>query len=157
MPGRTPEPTHLKLLKGNPGKRAINTTEPAPRRGVPRCPAHLPARAKVLWKSLGRELDRMGVLTMADGLAFEMLCDAYAVYREAREVIAAQGATYLSGTEVGGMMVRARPEVAIAADAWRRTSSMLTAFGLSPASRTKVSVVGPGSVDPMDAFLKGKR
>ena len=30
MRGRKPVPTHLKLLRGNPGKRAVNANEPVP-------------------------------------------------------------------------------------------------------------------------------
>lgn len=157
MPGHPPKPTHLKLLEGNPDCRPVTVRAPKPRRGVPRCPVHLSACAKGLWRALGRELDRMGVITMADGVALEMLCDAYAQYRDARDVLAIDGLTYTSTTKRGGVIVRARPEAAIAADAWRRTSSMLTAFGLSPAGRAKISVAGADGVDPMGAILNGKR
>ena len=157
MPGHPPKPTHLKLLEGDLGRQPVHVRTPKPRRGVPRCPGHLSACAKCLWRALGRELDRMGVITMADGVALEMLCDAYAQYRDARDVVAIDGLTYKSTTKRGGVIVRARPEVAIAADAWRRTSSMLTAFGLSPASRAKLGVAGADGVDPMDAILNGKR
>ena len=36
--GPPPEPTPLKLWKGNPGKRPVNTREPVPRRDSPQCP-----------------------------------------------------------------------------------------------------------------------
>lgn len=157
MPGRPPKPTHLKLLEGDLGRQPVCVRALNPRRGVPRCPLHLSARAKGLWRALGRELDRMGVITMADAVALEMLCDAYAQYRDARDVLTIDGPTYTSTTKRGGMITRARPEVAIAADAWRRTSSMLTAFGLSPAGRAKLGVAGADGVDPMGAILNGKR
>lgn len=137
MAGRKPVPTALKILRGNPGKRAISKREPRPERGVPRMPAHLPERAKSAWKSIGPALDRMGVLTTVDAKALELLCDAYAEYRAARDVVGAKGATYESVSDHGTMW-RTRPEVAIASDAWRRIATMLREFGMTPSSRTKV-------------------
>lgn len=153
MAGRKPTPSHLRILKGNPGKRAANRREPKPTKGVPRMPAHLTPKAKSAWKSIGPELARMGVLTLADGPALELLCDAYAEYRAARDVVRADGATYES-VSVHGAMTRVRPEVAIAADAWRRVASMLREFGLTPSSRTKVAVAGDGADAPANPFAE---
>ena len=44
--GRKPKPSHLKLVTGNPGKRAINTQEPVPERILPAPPAELTAEAR---------------------------------------------------------------------------------------------------------------
>lgn len=93
----------------------------------------------------------MGVLTLADGKALELLCDAYAEYREARSVCEREGMTYESVSEHGSMW-RARPEVAIASDAWRRIASMLREFGLTPSSRTKVQTTGEGADKPANPF-----
>ncbi len=79
------------------------------------------------------------VLTLADGKALELLCSVYAEYRDARDVIDRQGATYESHTQ-NGKIVRARPEVAIASDAWRRIRAMMTEFGLTPSSRSRIAV-----------------
>ncbi len=141
MAGRKAVPTHIKLLRGNPGKRALNKREPKPARGVPRMPAHLSRRAKAAWKSIGPALDAMGVLTLADAKALELLCDVYAEYRAAREVTERDGLTYETFGPTGSM-TRPRPEVAIASDAWRRMASMLREFGMTPSSRTKVSTAG---------------
>jgi hypothetical protein len=51
MVGRLPKPTALKVLSGNPGKRALNKNEPKPG-GVPTCPSSLDATAKREWPSL---------------------------------------------------------------------------------------------------------
>jgi P27 family predicted phage terminase small subunit len=155
--GPPPKPSHIKLLEGNPGRRPLNAKEPKPKRGIPRCPAHLSARAKGFWKRIGPQLDKMGVLTVADESALELMCDAYAEFWEARTVIIAGGATYTTTTESGDTMYRARPEVSMAADAWRRVSAMLSQFGLTPAARTKVKSSETETVDPMDAFLSGSK
>jgi len=139
MAGRKPVPRALKILRGNPGKRALGKREPKPLPGVPRMPGHLSARAKAAWKSIGPELDRMGVLTLADAKALELLCDAYAEYRAARDAVEKEGLTYETFGP-SGSMTRPRPEVAIASDAWRRIAAMLREFGMTPSSRTKVSM-----------------
>lgn len=41
MAGRKPKPTAIKKLEGNPGKRKLNTKEPAPVKGMPTCPEWL--------------------------------------------------------------------------------------------------------------------
>ena len=39
MRGRKPTPTHLKLVRGNPGKRPLNASEPKPQLTLPSPPA----------------------------------------------------------------------------------------------------------------------
>ena len=59
--------------------------------------------------------------------------------------------TYESVSE-SGTMIRAHPAVGIQADAWRRAKLMMTEFGMTPASRAKVSVTDAGEVDPLAAW-----
>ena len=75
MAGRRPKPTALRLVEGNPGKRAINKKEPKPKRVIPSCPAHLDDSGKVAWGRLSVLLDRRGVLTEADSAALERLSE----------------------------------------------------------------------------------
>ncbi|MEO0035368.1 MAG: hypothetical protein RLZZ501_1391, partial [Pseudomonadota bacterium] len=63
MAGRRPTPTHLKLVRGNPGKRPLNEAEPTPARALPSPPAHMSDEAKVAWGRMATLLDQMGVLT----------------------------------------------------------------------------------------------
>jgi len=46
MRGRKPKPSRLRVIEGNPGKRALNTREPRPAVRIPTCPAHLSPSAK---------------------------------------------------------------------------------------------------------------
>ncbi len=155
--GRTPTPTRLKLVKGNPGRRPINRREPQPTVAIPPCPRWLDPKAKTLWRHLTKVLHEIQVLTLADARALELVCEAYAEWRAARAVIRRRGPSYETETAAGGLVVRSRPEVAIAADAWRRVRQGLTDFGLTPASRTKLTTVTPEAVDPVEEFLtRGK-
>ena len=58
-------------------------------------------------------------------------------------MIAAKGETYETTTPAGSVMIRQRPEVALAADAWRRYAAMLQRFGLDPVSRARVEMIPP--------------
>lgn len=154
MAGRKPLPSHLKAVTGNAGKRPTNTREPKPRTGVPKCPPHLSKLAKSAWKRIAPELKAMGVLTLADGAGLELLVDAYAQYRAADDVIQDKGLTYMTESE-NGVMHRARPEVAMRSDAWRRVRAMLAEFGLTPSSRSRVSAAGAEEEkDPFEEFMK---
>jgi hypothetical protein len=58
-----PKPTALRILQGNPGKKALNKREPKPRVCIPPCPRHLTPRAKSHWKAVAPKLARIGLLT----------------------------------------------------------------------------------------------
>ena len=96
----------------------------------------------------------MKLCTVADGLAMQLLTEALAEWAEARQAVQTRGLTYDTITVSGGIMRRLNPEVAIAADAWRRSLTMLSQFGLIPASRSKVSALGEEDVlDPFAQLL----
>ncbi|WP_337531429.1 phage terminase small subunit P27 family, partial [Zhenhengia sp.] len=90
-PGRKPKPTSLKVLEGNPGKRALNDTEPKPEKKAPKCPTWLNKEAKKEWKRIATELEALGILTEVDMAAFAGYCQAYARWKEAEEFIAKHG------------------------------------------------------------------
>ena len=62
MPGRPPTPTHLKLLRGNPGKRPIRP-EPQPEQPPtpPEPPDFLTGYAFDEWRRVAPELHRLGL------------------------------------------------------------------------------------------------
>ena len=88
----------------------MNPSEPQPTVGVPPARAGLSAEAKRERRLLLRALLPMHVLTVSDGPAFDMLCEASAEYREARAVLARDGQSYECVTAAGAKMRRARPE-----------------------------------------------
>lgn len=118
----------------------MNPTAPKPKKARPAPPAHLSIKAKTVWGEVSAVVYNMGVLTVADGMALEGLCEAYADLRSARAALQERGAlTYETVTTSGGVMFRAHPEVAMAADADRRFMNWLSKFGLTPADRSRVS------------------
>ena len=156
MAGRRPTPTALKLVKGNPGKRAVNKKEPKPRRTLPSCPAHLTDEAKVAWGRLVVLLDRMGVLTEADTFALERLCDCYADILACRELIEIDGRTYSTIDQNGNILIKNNPAVNQLRAADAQFKSYLVEFGLTPAARTKLEVDNPdgdNKEDPIDSYF----
>ncbi|WP_447215654.1 P27 family phage terminase small subunit, partial [Citrobacter pasteurii] len=81
MSGPPKTPTHLRLVRGNPSKRPINTNEPKPPKGVPPVPKHFDKQGKYWFKRMAEELDAIGVISQLDGRALELLVEAYTEYR----------------------------------------------------------------------------
>ncbi|MCS6715228.1 P27 family phage terminase small subunit [Proteus terrae] len=113
MAGRRPKPTHLKVVTGNPGKRKLNDKDPQSKREIPSPPEHLTDWGKIAWAKLTLLLDGMGVLTVADTLALERLCDIYADILQLRDTIAIEGRTYTTKTQLGDFLIKANPAVAM--------------------------------------------
>ncbi|MDO6718824.1 phage terminase small subunit P27 family [Psychrosphaera sp. 1_MG-2023] len=149
-----PTPTALKLVKGNPGKRPINIKEPKPKRGVPKCPSHIDAKAKTAWKKLCQRLDDMGVLTLADEYALEILVSIYARIRDLQKVIKGYGkTTYITLSTQGDEVVKAYPEVSQLEKAESLFRSYLTEFGLTPSARAKLQTEDKDEGDdPLDKY-----
>jgi len=149
--GRKPVPTALKVLKGTDQPCRTNKKEPKLKAQNLAVPAHVTGKARWCWRRLVKVIGPMRVMTKADAVALEEAAYAYADLLQTREVLEEQGYTYESETEDGRVLVRRRPEVEIHGDAWRRLEKMITHFGISPSSRTKVSTL-EGSNKKKDPF-----
>ncbi|WP_336798228.1 phage terminase small subunit P27 family [Erwinia aphidicola] len=165
MPGPPKIPTHLALVKGNPSKRPLNKNEPKPPSGVPPIPKHFDKQGKYWFKRMAEELDAVGVITLLDARALELMVEAYTEYRQHCETLDREGYTYAvfseeepdEGKDREIRMIKPHPAAMMKADAWKRIRAMLGEFGMTPASRTKVGVKGAAEVDPLDEFLNKKR
>ena len=147
--GPTPKPTALKVLQGNPGKRALPKGEPKPDAGrLPSAPRWLSDEAKREWKRLAPRLHAVGLLTEVDGLALAMLCEAFAQYMAAKTVVDSEGLLLVSEKgnsyqhPAAGLMTQARGELL----KWARE------FGMTPSARTRI-VVDTDSAEPSLADL----
>lgn len=77
--GRKPKPTHLKLVTGNPGKRALNENEPKPPPSLPSPPSHLDEEARLEWERLSEQLYALGCLSEIDRAALAAYVQAIRV------------------------------------------------------------------------------
>src|SRR5205809_7859000 len=89
--GRAPQPTSLRVIRGNPGKRPLNEREPQPRDVAPKCPDYLDDVAKKEWKKLVKMLRFMRVLTEADYMALASLCKAFSTMAKAQDQLKQTG------------------------------------------------------------------
>ncbi|MCP1436569.1 P27 family predicted phage terminase small subunit [Erwinia persicina] len=111
---------------------------------------------KYWFQQIAQDLDGIGVLTQLDGKALELLIEAYTEYRRHCATLDTEGYTYRVETQTGDVMIKAHPAAAMKSDAWKRIRAMLSEFGMTPASRSKVNAGGPDKVDPLEEFLKAR-
>jgi len=155
MPSPRPEPTAIKKLKGNPGRRPLNDLEPQPKVGAPPMPTGLSRYAKQAWKRMVPILLDMGVLTVADGDALMLYCEAYAAWKQAGIDVKKNG-TYLKGKGSRNQDILIdNPSVVERDKAHAQMVKLLAEFGCTPSSRSRLKVEKPKETDPFDEFLSG--
>jgi P27 family predicted phage terminase small subunit len=148
--GRKPTPTPLKLLAGNPGRRPLSQAEPTPAPRLPRAPEHLGPEARKEWRRAGRFLLQLGLVSDLDHAALAAYCTAYGRWVEAEQALKAYGLMLKSPN---GFPVQS-PYLAVANRALEQMRSLLSEFGMSPASRSRVSATPAQPQDPFEAFLR---
>ena len=134
--GRKPKPTAL--LKAQGTFDASRHKDRFEAEGVPTAPSIQSSEETFGW--LVNKLDDLGVVAEIDGMALQMLADAWEDYQVARNVIKEQGPTYSTTTAQGDLMFRPRPEVLMMNQSWAKVEKMMTQFGLTASSRAKISV-----------------
>ena len=149
MPGRKGKPTKLKLLEGNPGKKAINQHEPEPTPGIPAMPEWLSSFpvAVAEWQRESEILDAMGIMTVADAsvlaircyLASEIQSMALDIEKEGRVVY--QQKMDSLGNEI--MEAKVNPKAVQIAKAIVEYRQHGTLLGFDPSSRSRLSVIDP--------------
>lgn len=159
MVGRKPKPTKLHILNGNPSRLNLKEkikNEPKPEGALIVCPDYLVEDeiACTEWNRLAPELYKLGLLTIADQIAFELYCSQYSIYREALLIINKEGLT-TNNIRDG---FKALPEVTIAREAAKSIKSLCAEFGLTPSSRGRMSIT-PDKPDesPMKKLWNRKR
>jgi P27 family predicted phage terminase small subunit len=145
MPGPPPQPTYLRLLKGNPSRRPINPREPQPRQteAPPNAPDYLTGYAADEWYRMSPELHRLGLLSVLDVSTLAIYCQAYGRWRTAEELLAeiAKRGDVTRGLLVKGPYgdARANPLLRISRAAAEQMLSAAAHFGLTPSTRARLS------------------
>jgi phage terminase small subunit len=121
--GRRPQPTALKVLRGNPGKRKPNKNEPVPPSGTVVKPRGLSKAAGSVWDELAPVCIAMKTLTPADVRVFATLCELQATFAAA---VKAKGSAGFDARLERDTANTLRPYYAL--------------FGLEPVSRARISV-----------------
>jgi P27 family predicted phage terminase small subunit len=140
MKGRKPDPTALRVLRGNPGRRPLPAHEPAAPPLDVAAPDWLTAEAAAEWDRLAPLLARIGVLTESDRSALAAYTEAWATWREATANIRQRGMVVMPKD---GQIPVVSPYVKIAHDALLHMRGFLVEFGLTPSSRVRVHATPP--------------
>jgi len=132
---RPPKPTHLKLVEGNRGKRAIPSHEPAPaflnNLGAPEW---LPDDVKKVWDEIAPKLRQTKVLTEIDIPALEAGCIAIAKYRA---ITLKLGNDFTNETEKGSSL----NQLMIAQSMmFKQSMAIFQQFGMTPSARVRLTV-----------------
>lgn len=138
---RLAKPTALKELAGNPGKRAINKTEPKPKLGLA-APIGMTPRAKTVWAKLSTSMP-LGVFTACDSFLLCAYCEAVSVHQTATAKITKGPAETTGSTG----QVKVSPWFSTQADAARLIVQLGAKLGLDPVSRQNINSEDSGKVD----------
>ena len=144
-PGPSPIPTVLKELRGNPGQRRLNKSEPQPKPGFPACPDHLGPTARGVWEYLRENLPPT-LITRVDLYALEIFCNAVALYRQAVQDIK-DGTFPAEGSQSPFPHTIMNQSIKV-------IRQFCHEFGLTPAARSRLTMPEEKPVDSFDTFLK---
>lgn len=151
--GRGRKKTPL-ATKKREGRRIRDETEIEPIPASLDCPDWLRPIGKELWFTLGSELVRLGMVSLLDEGGLAMLCNEWAIYREAEIELRAAGDDGQIFKYDNGYPQK-HPLVSIRDKAYANYTKLAVEFGFTPTSRSKVSVVSTGKKeeDELDEFL----
>jgi P27 family predicted phage terminase small subunit len=168
--GRKPTPTSRQVAEGDPRKRGVNkldaqlASEPKAERGLPECPEHLGERARWAWDLWKEELEKMQLDARPDQVMLEGACVNYgrAVEADLLELkhgpLIAEPIVRLDGTPTGRTKIKANPAIAISNKSWKLVHTFCSEFGLSPVSRTRLTIEkGGGEKDELLELLSRPR
>ncbi len=135
MPGPPKKPTALKLVEGSYREDRVAKDEPRPRVAIPKPPRHLSPVALEEWGRIVQELADNGLMTNLDRAALVNYCDFWSHYVDASEKLKNQGMTIK--TEAGNTIEN--PYFSIKKRCAELMHKFLVEFGMTPASRTRIS------------------
>ena len=134
MRGPKPQPTKIKILRGNPGQRPLNAREPTLALATPTPPDWLGDEAREKWDEVAAELAQMGVLTSVDADVLALYSVTWTEWKAASLAIRDHGLTVRTprGEE------RTSPYVLIGNKALMQLRALAAELGLTPSSRSRV-------------------
>ncbi|GAG51434.1 unnamed protein product [marine sediment metagenome] len=147
----------MKLLQGNPGGKPLPRDEPTPKSAAPSCPAHLKGEAAKEWKRITPLLLDLGLLGKIDRALLSQYCSAWSLFVRADREVETADLVMISDK---GFPFQS-PWVSIRRGAVEECVRIAGHFGMSPAARTRISVILEGDkpksskATDLDAILNG--
>lgn len=154
MPGRKRVPTHLKIMRGNPGGRPLNHREPIPRGNLKEAPEWMTEDQKAAW-NYAIENAPAGLLKKLDASVLVTWVIAQDLHRTASQHVSEHGRTVVNEKT---LCVSISPEVNIIEKASGIMIRSASELGFTPASRSKVQLPpdensGKDQWDELDEML----
>ena len=156
MSGPAPLPKKIHQLHGNPGRRPFNKNQPEPPVKIPKPPIKLGRIARRHWKYVVPLLEEMGVLSSIDSAALAAYCQTFEQWSNLEDVIKADNKlakddenklSLKDRLSVGRSLIQIRNQMRL----------MLAEFGMTPASRGRVSVLDyKKPLDEYEMWEKGE-
>lgn len=154
MRGRKPTPTAVKLLHNNPGRRPLNTDEPAHDPIDTTCPTELThPKARAEWARVIDALTSTGHVTTVDRATLIGYCLKYGQW-QALEETAAQH-PFLVRAPSGYPIPN--PAIGMANKAFALMLKAAVELGITPSSRSRIIAQAAESEDEFTAYQKRRR
>ena len=134
--GRAPIPTHLKIIRGNPGKRKLNQNEPKPVGNLVDAPAYFDEELREVWAYAIENAPR-GLLKKLDSSVLETWCISHVLHRRASAEVRKHGMLVKPPKSDVPIQSPYLPIVNKQAFIMLRAVDHL---GFSPASRTRIAM-----------------
>jgi len=163
-PGPAPLPTRIKEIFGNPGKRPLNENEPQPDTLDDFSPPEHIANDELAvrkWNEAVRVLYDMQVMTVADRETLARYCVVWSHWMQSREKCRQFGREIMHyevdpNRTDGRLRIKWAQPAPWAVDEKAARKDLLQLereFGLTPSSRSQVTIHSNKADDPFEAFL----
>tara|TARA_B110000977_G_C10863431_1_gene410686 strand:- start:3 stop:470 length:468 start_codon:yes stop_codon:yes gene_type:complete len=151
---RVRKPEALKRLEGTfrKDRQQHGVDLPAGLPEKPEWATHDPM-ASALYDQVASQCYSMGVGTDVDALGFALLADQLSMYLRLRALVAADGPIIFSEGSTGQKTQKPHAALAQMNVAYTNIVKLMSEYGLTAASRTKVDAKKPIEVDSFDSFL----
>lgn len=147
--GPKPQSNVIKLLRGNPGRRAIDLSDGVqPVVAVPDAPRHLTKEARKEWRRITVELDELGLISRLDRAALAIYCQTWGRLVLAEQALEAKrrAAEENDADQVEAVFIQRTPTgyqresvlLRIIGRLQQDCDRYLASFGMSPSSRSRV-------------------
>lgn len=144
--GRRPQPTALKVLRGNPSKVRLNENEPQPPSDPVAKPTGLSVGASAVWDELAPICLAMRTLTAADVRVFSTMCELQATLQTASTMKGQDGREWFTtkreqpNDEQSDYVVVVDAVLKLERDTAVALRPFYALFGLEPISRARIRV-----------------
>lgn len=152
-----PKPTALKQIEGTYRKDRAVSNEVQPTIEVNlTAPADLNEWGAKYWADIMSEYGKIGLVTKVDVGALHSLCYWFGLMNEAADIVSAKGLEVevekVTPKGESYTVTETNPMIAVADKAFKNYLAMCREFGLTPASRTRISAPDQSENDKFAKF-----